>query len=390
MSIYSESRNQINSPGQRVCLSQFHIREYKDYNSVRRGKIYKEHRQDGGRENWKSEYRNRDLYSTIRPVKRVCDHFKKEDSGYRVDSVSRNRKDYVEEDKQSVDQRKMNLYFDHETGSNGYLEEDGYYTDFENNTQVVHKKSFVVHKGGQDANFRFSRNAEHLDTNCWKGNWNFSDCPTEDWNTGGHDLDRNDKKKNDRYVDYSTDWKYFGNPESLFMLCEVSHNAQHSGAISGSCTTDVIKHAALEDPPPWSLRNENGNRELDPGCEIAGAQYVADMKRIETAAGAQVWKGGCPRTRAGRSDWSLDWEDKAGWAGGTEAWQRNSCYRRTAPSALRHHIKRKQGKLWEIIKGLWGKLCISPDKQALKQMPAFATAFENEEPPVIHQLFCRN
>ncbi|KAK9400980.1 dynamin-binding protein [Crotalus adamanteus] len=127
-------------------------REYKDYNFVKREKISKEHRQDGGSENWKSEYRNRDLYSTIRPVKRVCDHFKKEDSRYRVDSVSRNCKDYVEEDKQSVDQRKMNLYFEHETGNNGYLEEDSYYTDFENNTQVVHKKSFVAHKGHvQDA-----------------------------------------------------------------------------------------------------------------------------------------------------------------------------------------------------------------------------------------------
>uniref|UniRef100_A0A8C6VMM7 Dynamin-binding protein n=1 Tax=Naja naja TaxID=35670 RepID=A0A8C6VMM7_NAJNA len=342
MSIYSESRNQVNSPAQQICLSQFPNCEYKDYHSVRRGKIYKEHGQDGGSENCKSNYRNRDLYGTIRPVKRVCDHFKNGDSGYREGSVTRNCKDYVEEGKQSVDQRKMNLYVEHETGSNGYLEEDGYYTDFENNTQVVHKKPFVLREGGKDADFRFSRNAEHLDTNCWKGSWNFSDRPTEGWETGGHTLDRNDKKKNDRYVDYSTDWKYFGKPESLFMLCEASPNPQHSGVISGSCTTDVIKHSAIEDPPPWSLRNENGNQELDPGCEISKSQYVADTKRIETAAGGQVWKGGCPRTRAGRSDWRLDWEDEAGRVGGPEAWQRNSCYRRTAPSILRHHIKGSQ------------------------------------------------
>uniref|UniRef100_A0A8C5SIZ1 Dynamin-binding protein n=1 Tax=Laticauda laticaudata TaxID=8630 RepID=A0A8C5SIZ1_LATLA len=342
MSIYSESRNQINSPAQQICLSQFPNREYKDYRSTRRGKIYKEHGQDGGSENWKSKCRNRDLYGTIRPVKRVCDHFKNGDSGYREGSVTRNCKDYVEEGKQSVDQRKMNLYVEHETGSNGYLEEDGCYTDFENNTQVVHKKPFVLHEGGQDADFRFSRNAEHLDTNCWKGSWNFSDRPTESWEAGGHTLDRNDKKKNDRYVDYSTDWKYFGKPESLFMLCEVSPNPQHSGAISGSCTTDVIKQSAIKDPPPWSLRNENGNQELDPGCEIAKSQYVADTKRIGTAAGEQVWKGGCPRTRAGRSDWHLDWVDEAGRIGGPEAWQRNSCYRRTAPSVLRHHIKGSQ------------------------------------------------
>ncbi|XP_015742975.1 dynamin-binding protein isoform X2 [Python bivittatus] len=342
MNIYSESRSQLNSPGQQACLSQFPSREYKDYNSVRRGKIAKGHGQDGGSENWNNKYRIRDLYGTIRPVNRVCGHFKKGDSGYRVHDVTRDYKDYVGEDKQSVDQRKMNLYLEHEKGINGYLEEEGYYTDCENDTRVVHKKPFVVHKGGQDADFRFFRNAEHLDMNRWKENWNFSDCPKEDWNTGSHNLNGNDKKGNERFVDCSTDWKYLEKPESLFMLCEVSHNAQHSGVVSGSCTMDDINHSALEDPPTWSLRIENGNQKLDPGCEIARSLCVPDTKRIETAADVQVWKGGCPRTRAGRSDWSLDWEDEAGWAGGTEAWQRNSCYRRTAPSALRHNIKENQ------------------------------------------------
>uniref|UniRef100_A0A6J0UHK1 Dynamin-binding protein n=1 Tax=Pogona vitticeps TaxID=103695 RepID=A0A6J0UHK1_9SAUR len=98
------------------------------------------------------------------------------------------------------------------------------------------------------------------------------------------------------------------------------------------------------------LQELRGCENSRPQCETTRQQFVADGVSGETelftiqskVPDLPVWKDGCPRTRVGRSDWSLDWEDKAEWAGGTEAWQRNSCYRRTAPSALRHHVKAKQ------------------------------------------------
>ncbi|KAM9134491.1 dynamin-binding protein isoform 4-T4 [Pangshura tecta] len=45
---------------------------------------------------------------------------------------------------------------------------------------------------------------------------------------------------------------------------------------------------------------------------------------------------GNSRKHMGHSDWSRTWEHEAERASGADSWQRNSYYRRTAPSALRH------------------------------------------------------
>nr|XP_060624165.1 dynamin-binding protein isoform X1 [Anolis sagrei ordinatus] len=105
-----------------------------------------------------------------------------------------------------------------------------------------------------------------------------------------------------------------------------------------------------EDPVSSSLGCKSNNEGLESRYESPKRHFMEDREsgRMEVVAdqsrtpGLQVWDSGCPRTRSGRTDWKLDWEEEAGWAGGTEPWQRNSCYRRTAPSALRHHVKAKK------------------------------------------------
>ncbi|XP_044292217.1 uncharacterized protein LOC123026541 [Varanus komodoensis] len=338
MCTYPKARSREDLPGQEPRL-QFSDWEYEDYGSV--GKEDKGVGQNGGDYNWDNRRRTTELYGTTRPVGRTRGPFRRGPIWY---SDQERTRGCVNEGRQAVDQKRVsrnNLFPEHGTAGGGLPDERGYHTDSENAATVVYRKP---HDCDKDVDFRTSRIKDNWGMNHWRENGNCGDLYP-----GGHSLDY--ESKGGRCVDQSrTDRKYCETSEERYTLHGSSSRAPCSGGTSERCTVDDRNFSvAQEDPRPWSVGCDSSIWGLKPGCEMARLQDRTDddsggIGAVAVQPRAMALLGGCPRTRAGRSDWNLDGEDRASWADGTEAWQRNSCYRRTAPGAFRHHIKEKQGR----------------------------------------------
>lgn len=350
MCTYPKARSWTDPPRPQSRL-RFPSWEYEDCNSLGRGADAKGVRQHSDHD-WDNACKTRELCGITGPVGRARGHFRKGETWNRDNDVTRFCRDYGKEDKPCITQRmhRNNPHMEHEIVRNGHLEEAGYYTNCENANRVGYKKSHGGSKDGRylDANFGASKNQV-----CW-GTWRKSNN-YDDYRKGTDgDMDSPNlgmvyKKDDDWQVDTSRmGGKYCRKEEGQYMVhgdfpmnlrgCETleSHTANGSNAC-----------IAQEDLVSWSFGYRDNSHRLEPWYDRPRlwdvvTESVAVQSRVLRP---QVSTDGCPRTRRGRSDWSLDWEEDVGWAGGgTEAWQRNSCYRRTAPSALRHHIKKKQGR----------------------------------------------
>ncbi|XP_062832447.1 dynamin-binding protein isoform X2 [Anolis carolinensis] len=352
MCTYPEERNRTEyrteSPGRRP-----HLRipswEYEDYNSVSRGKGARG--QNGADCDWDKKRRTREMYGTTRPVGRTRAHLKNGDMYYRDHEIAQAYQDYGRTGRQFVHQKRTNRnspYIECETVGSAHLEASGYCTDCE---KTAYRKPHNRSKDGSylDTDFRISKNGGSWEMNCWRESEDYNCHQSED---EYDNLDMDYKKRYDKYVDQRSTDKTFGEKEEKqYILRRDPYCNQNSKGTSERYPMDNRNlFFAPEDPVSSSLGCKSHNEGLEPRCESPKRHFVEDSEsgRMEAVAdqsirpGLQVWNSGCPRTRTGRSDWKLDWEEEAGWAGGTEVWQRNSCYRRTAPSALRHHVKAKQ------------------------------------------------
>ncbi|XP_050814720.1 dynamin-binding protein isoform X2 [Gopherus flavomarginatus] len=107
---------------------------------------------------------------------------------------------------------------------------------------------------------------------------------------------------------------------------------------SESCVTDCRNQAGISEncevsnlgPDIWSREPRTWDVEYNGFGEpekVATKHKQLDLESLGD---------GNSRKRMGRSDWSRTWEHEAERASDADSWQRNNCYRRTAPSALRH------------------------------------------------------
>uniref|UniRef100_A0A670HYY1 Dynamin-binding protein n=1 Tax=Podarcis muralis TaxID=64176 RepID=A0A670HYY1_PODMU len=327
--------------------------EYEDYNSTaRKGDGARGTGQNGDCD-WDNKRRSRELYGTTRPVGRACGHFRKGEIWYRDHEMARACRDCGEEGGQYTDRRRRTrnkLYKEQEAVGNGHLEEAGYYTDSEKATRAACRKPYSWYQDGfyVDAGIKALRNVDAWGANNWRQSGSDDDYGKGDgWCTADQRLDADFKKAGDRYVEHSRTHRKCQEEEEeerrYVLHGDLLHDAQNSGRTFENSTVDCRNiSGGPKDQVSWPLGCERSSVGLAPACEMAKPRNVVDEDSgaAETVAGQsgalglQVWRGGCPRTRTGRSDWSLDWEG--------EAWQRNSLYRRTAPSVLRHHVKEKQ------------------------------------------------
>ncbi|KAL8187523.1 UNVERIFIED_CONTAM: hypothetical protein K2H54_049977 [Gekko kuhli] len=307
---------------------------------------------------WDSKYRTRELYGSTRPVGRTFGCSKEREAWYRDHNRVGAFRGCGKEGRQSVDPVTMhgnNLHVSCERTGKGHPEEAGFPTDCADSTREDYRKPRHWYGCSLDAEFGTSTNGNDWNTNHRrKGDGYNIYRKGNDLYPDGHSLDVDSKKGDDWYVDcIGMDWKYCQKEDVQYMGCgEFPLNLVRYKRPENHTVNDGNLYVLQEDQVSWSSGHGNSCWRLEPWCETPRPWNFADNVSGETesvaflprALSMQDSKSGCPRTRAGRSDWSLEWEDEAGWAGGTEVWQRNSYYRRTAPSALRHHRK-QQGLL---------------------------------------------
>ncbi|XP_030426954.1 dynamin-binding protein isoform X3 [Gopherus evgoodei] len=107
---------------------------------------------------------------------------------------------------------------------------------------------------------------------------------------------------------------------------------------SESCVTDCRNQAGISEncevsnlgPDIWSREPRTWD------VEYSGFEEPEKVATKHRQLDLESLGDGNSRKRMGRSDWSRTWEHEAERASDADSWQRNSCYRRTAPSALRH------------------------------------------------------
>lgn len=350
MCTYPEARRGTNSPEQQLCLG-FSNWDYKNYNSLRRRVDIAGAGQDGDQD-WDSKYQTREWRGTTRPMD---GGFRKRESWYRDHYLARDCRDCGKDGRQYVDQKRISgngLFAKHEIMGSCHLEEAGYHTDSECATSVGKRKIYGWYDEYLDAEFGGSRNRDCRGTNHWREDNHYYDYRKGDnWYRSRHSLDLDYEKGDDSYVVCSRSGRRYCQKDSGQHMVHGDFPLRfgHCGIPDKYAVDDRNLSVAQEDQVS---EHESSGQELEPVCEVPRPQKGTENDCGETgmvsiqsgALGLRVSKSGCPRTRAGRSDWSLDWEDEGVRAGGTEAWQRNSCYRRTAPSALRHHIKGTQGR----------------------------------------------
>ncbi|KAJ6625716.1 hypothetical protein lerEdw1_014773, partial [Lerista edwardsae] len=322
--------------------------EYNNPCSLRRGANAEGDGQQGDHD-WDNGCQTRELCGPTRPVDRAYGGFRK--SWCREHYLARGCWDCEKEGRQYVDQKRRSgshLYVQHETVGGRHLEEAGYHSDCESTTAVGYWKPYGWYYGYPDADFGGSRNRDGRGTNHWReGSHYHAYRERDNWSRGSHSLDLDYEKGDDGYVDCSrSGGRYCQKDYGLNMVRgDAPLKFGHCGIPEDCAVDDRNLSVAHEDQVS---EGASSGQELEPASEVPRPQEVAENDCGETgmvavqSLGLRVSKSGCPRTRAGRSDWSLDWEEEGVSTGGTEAWQRNSCYRRTAPSALRHHIKGKQ------------------------------------------------
>lgn len=352
MCTYPEARRGTDSPEQLLC-HRFSDWDYRNDSSLQRGANAKGVGQQGDHD-WDSRCQTRKLCGSTRPVDKAYG-FRKKESWYRDHYLARGYRDCGKEDRQYVDQRRRSgshLYVEQETLGSHHLEEAGYHSDCESATAVGYWKPYGWYDGYPDADFGGSRNRVGRGMNYWREGCHYHAYRKRDnWSRGSHSLDLDYEKGDDGNVDCSRSGGRYCQKDNVLNMVHGDSPLRfgHCGIPEDCAVDDRNLSVAQEDQVSECT---SSGQELESACELPRPQEVAENGCGETgmvavqsrALGPRLLKSGCPRTRAGRSDWSLDWEEEGMSAGGTEAWQRNSCYRRTAPSALRHHIKGKQGR----------------------------------------------
>ncbi|XP_053889806.1 dynamin-binding protein isoform X3 [Malaclemys terrapin pileata] len=105
-----------------------------------------------------------------------------------------------------------------------------------------------------------------------------------------------------------------------------------------SCVTDCRNLAGISEncevsnlgPDIWSREPRTWD------AEYSGFGEPAKVATKHRQLDVESLGDGYSRKHMGHSDWSRTWEHEDERPSGADSWQRNSCYRRTAPSALRH------------------------------------------------------
>lgn len=301
---------------------------------------------------WDSKYRTRELNGSTRPVERTFGHSKEREAWHRA------CRDCGKEGKPPVDPATMpgnNRPMSCEVAGKCHLEEAGFPRNCAHSIREDYRKPQCWYGCSLDAEFGTSRNGNDWNTNHQRKGDDYSiSRKGNGWYPDSYSLDVDNKKGADLYVDcIRRDWKYCQKEDVQDMGCgEFPLSLVHGKKPENYTANDRNLYVFQEDQGSWSLGRGNSCWRLEPWCETPRPwdlahdvpQEVEAVAFPSRALSVQDAKSGYPRTRTGRSDWSLEWEDEAGRAGGMEVWQRNSCYRRTAPSALRHHRKEQQGK----------------------------------------------
>lgn len=297
-----------------------------------------------------SRYRARELCGSARPVERSFGHSRERKTWDRDHNMVRACRDCGKESSQSVDPATL-------CGNDLLTSSDvpGFPMDCADAIRGDYRKPHRWYGCSLDAEFGTSRNGNDWNTNHQrKGEGCNIYRKGNNWYPDGCNLDVDGRKGNDWYVDCARlNWKYCQKEDVQYMeYGEFPLNSVHCKKPENHTMSDRNLCVLQEDQLSWSLGHGDSGWRSEPWCESSRPWDFTDnvSGKMETVAfppralSVQGSKSGCPRTRTGQSDWSQEWEDEAGQGGGTEVWQRNSFYRRTAPSALRRHRKEQQGK----------------------------------------------
>ncbi|XP_077205503.1 dynamin-binding protein isoform X2 [Paroedura picta] len=322
--------------------------EYKDCR-----KEYKEYKREGVRDlrqpsdqDRDGRYRTREPYGSTRPVERAFGRSKEREAWYRDHNIAGACRDCGKEVRQSADLVALqgnNQHMSCEVAGRWHLKEAGFPTDCADSIREDHRKPRRWYGCSRDAESGPSRNGKDWNTNHQKKGDDYNiHRRGNDWYSGGHSLDVDAEQGGDRYGDcIRMDWRYCQKEDVRSLgYGEFPLNVVHCQKPESHTANDRNFCVSQEDQMSWSLGCGANFRPWNLTHGVSGETgAVAFPSR---ALSMQDSTSGYPRTRTGRSDWSLEWEDEAGRAGGTELWQRNSYYRRTAPSTLRHHRKELQ------------------------------------------------
>ncbi|XP_073210784.1 dynamin-binding protein isoform X4 [Lepidochelys kempii] len=342
-------------------------KEDEDYESNRKGEIpYMDHRRaDGDRDSRKTERQYREdvdygdhkkgviLYMDHRRADGDYEDYRKDDSKYtdgrRADSCYKEDEDYGGYRKggvQYMDHRRADGDRDSRKAERQYREDVDY---------GDHKKGVIRYMDHRraDGDYEDSRkdDTKYMDHRRADEEYRKTDsCYKEDEDYGGYrkggvqytdhrraDGYRDSRKTERQYIrdvdsggyrkwegpnmglrNLNEDFEPCRKPKSCVMDC------RNLAGISENCeVSNLGPEIWSREPRTWDVEY-SGFGEPE---EVATKHRQLDLESLGN---------GYLRKHMEHSDWSRTWEREAERASGAESWQRNSCYRRTAPSALRH------------------------------------------------------
>ncbi|XP_019355064.1 dynamin-binding protein isoform X2 [Alligator mississippiensis] len=159
-----------------------------------------------------------------------------------------------------------------------------------------------------------------------EGDGRYRDCGRADGGCGGSAAYRDDRSGESWHVDFRD------SEEGGECSREPRSRAANPRSLAGVGEAPDVSHA-------WFLGSDDMGPDPGPSpCHEAARTRDTEYSGFGEPQRVIPERLGAGRARTGRSDWSHVWEDEdaAGSTRGADTWQRNSCYRRTAPSALRH------------------------------------------------------
>lgn len=349
MCTYPRASNGAEVPRRELRLLSW---EYEDCSTLKRedmvevDKLYRDH-------GWNDKYRAEGQYVDVRSLNRESGPYGKGESHGRADGAYR---DYRKGESQYMDRRRVDRdcgdsrkvinqyrdeedYGDHKKGVIRYMDYRRADEDYENyrkdDTKYMDRRRAAEAYRKTDS--RYKEDEDYGGNR--KGDIQYMDHRRPDG-----DRDRKAERQYREDVDGGCYWKLKGpnmghgnldqdskfcrKPKSRVMdhrnLAGVGENCEVSETwSSGYGSTDLVPGSWSREPGVWDVEY-SGFGEPE---KVATKHRQLDLDHLGD---------GYSRKRMGHSDWSQLWEHEAEKASGTDSWQRNSCYRRTAPSALRH------------------------------------------------------